>query len=98
METTKPLTQAQRILHYLQEGNTITTLEALNYFGCFRLASRISELRSEGHPIVTDMITTPTTKKQVARYRLAGRPVQLKTELVADKTELIEVPTKTQTP
>ena len=47
------MSQSERILYFLSEGNTITPLEALRTFNCFRLASRIAELRSEGYDIVT---------------------------------------------
>lgn len=51
------------------EGHRITSLEALNLFGCMRLASRISDIRRD-HPevnIKVDMIET-ATKKKVAQY------------------------------
>lgn len=84
MKTTdqvKKLTQAEQILNYMKTGHTITTLEALHFFSCFRLASRISELRSEGHPIVTDMIKTQNSGKMVARYRLANVNAQTSIEM-----------------
>jgi len=43
--------QNQTILAHLKEGKTITPIQALNAYGCFRLASRIHELRTEGHNI-----------------------------------------------
>ena len=45
--------QNKQILEYLKIGNKITSLEALNTFGCFRLSSRIFDLRQKGHNIVT---------------------------------------------
>ena len=45
----------------------LTSLKALNMFGCFRLASRISELKRTGEPIEMDMITTMSGKR-VAEY------------------------------
>lgn len=47
-------TQNAQILHYLKQGKTISPLEALNMFGCFRLAGRIFELREDGWPIHCD--------------------------------------------
>jgi len=44
-------TQAQVILDHLNNGGSLTALDALNQFGCFRLAARIHELRREGHQI-----------------------------------------------
>lgn len=38
--------QNQLILEHMQQGNRITAIDALNKFGCFRLASRISDLNS----------------------------------------------------
>lgn len=38
-------TQTQKILEYMKRGYRITALEALDLFGCFRLASRISEIK-----------------------------------------------------
>lgn len=63
------VSQNKRIFAYLMEGHRITSLEALNLFGCMRLASRISDIRRD-HPevnIKVDMIKT-TTKKKVAQY------------------------------
>jgi len=48
--------QSSEILAYLKGGNTITPLEALNKFGCLRLAARISDLK-KGHPISGRMVT-----------------------------------------
>lgn len=36
------------IARYLEEGGSLTPLEALDLFGCFRLAARIGELRGQG--------------------------------------------------
>ena len=60
--------QKKSILDWLSEGNTITSLQALNMFGCLRLASRISDLRSEGFPIAKEMIEV--NGKRVAQYWL----------------------------
>ena len=46
--------QNKQILDYLEIGNKITSLEALNNFGCFRLSSRIFDLRQKGHNIITE--------------------------------------------
>jgi hypothetical protein len=60
--------QSQKILSYLQSGKSITPITALNKFGCFRLAARISDLRKEGHTIHTDSITK--NKKTFASYKM----------------------------
>ena len=43
----------EKILKYLQKGKSITPMEALEKFGCFRLSARIWELKKEGHDIET---------------------------------------------
>ena len=52
-EHSKP-TQNTRILEYLKEFGSITQLEALRDIGVMRLASRISDLRSQGYKIVSN--------------------------------------------
>jgi hypothetical protein len=54
---------------WLLNGYSLTQLEALNQFGCFRLAARISDLRDKGLNVVTDMVTLENGKR-VARYFL----------------------------
>jgi len=54
---------------WLLNGYSITQLEALNQFGCFRLAARISDLRDQSLNVVTDMVTLENGKR-VARYFL----------------------------
>ena len=49
-------TQNERILKFLKSGKTITPLQALRMFGCFRLAGRIFELKKAGHKIMPEMI------------------------------------------
>ena len=53
---------------WLKQGNTITPIEALHKFGCFRLAARIADLRSEGLKIVTSYIDH--NGKRYACYKL----------------------------
>ena len=45
--------QNASILAHLHTGKTISPIEALIDFRCFRLAARISELRKAGHNIQT---------------------------------------------
>lgn len=45
--------QNSMIRDALQKGRKISALEALSEFGCFRLASRIADLRKEGLRIIT---------------------------------------------
>lgn len=43
--------QNLQVLNYLKTGKILTPVEALNMFGCFRLAARIYELKDNGWPI-----------------------------------------------
>lgn len=69
-------TQREKILAHLKSGKTITAMEALNQFGCFRLAARIKELKDKGHCIVTRMILTKHSKKRVAEYKLMENSIK----------------------
>ena len=60
--------QKDAILEYLSNGHTITPIEALNQFGCFRLADVIFRLKKDGYDIETAMIKDGD--KWYARYRL----------------------------
>lgn len=66
----KTESQNALIKGWLLNGKSITPLDALNMFGCFRLSARIANLRDEGLPIVTDMVTI--NDKRIARYYLAN--------------------------
>lgn len=61
-------TQLANIKKHLEEKKTITALEALNLYGCFRLSAHIFTLRNEGLNIVTNRITR--NGKWFAQYSL----------------------------
>ena len=60
-------TQQDFILDYLIAGNTLTGMEALNRFHVWRLASRISDIKKEGHDIRSETIRLPNGK-HVSKY------------------------------
>ena len=62
------MTQNQQIKSYLEKGKSITPIQALNKFGCFRLAARVNDLRKEGLNIATNIVTKDG--KTFASYRL----------------------------
>jgi len=64
----KTESQTALIKGWLLNGHSLTTLEALTMFGCFRLAARIENLRSAGLPILTEMVDV--NEKRVAKYYL----------------------------
>jgi hypothetical protein len=61
-------TQKEQIKKYLLSRKTITPIQALNKFGCCRLAAIIYKLKDEGLKIATEM--EYQGKKQFAKYRL----------------------------
>lgn len=54
--TNKRPTQCDKVLGYMRTFGSITQYQALMDLGVMRLASRISELRKEGHNILDKMI------------------------------------------
>lgn len=56
-------TQKAKILAYMLEGNTITPLEALKRWNCFRLGARIADLKDDGYEIQSKFVSTPSEKK-----------------------------------
>jgi hypothetical protein len=61
--------QKQRILEWLLTGCSLTPMQAYKYFGCMKLATRLSELKDEGWVIQDQWITT-NTGKRVKQYWL----------------------------
>jgi len=49
--------QTQLIRQHLEDGHAITAIMALNMFNCFRLSSRIFDLKQQGLDIITRKIT-----------------------------------------
>lgn len=60
--------QNDKVLNHLRKHGSITTLQALSRYGCFRLAARISNLREAGNHIKTVMVTK--AGKTFAKYTL----------------------------
>lgn len=66
-------TQNQRILEYIEEFGSITQLDALKDLGVMRLASRISDMKRMGIPIVSKVETVLNRfgeKTYIKRYSL----------------------------
>lgn len=72
MENSRP-TQCQRVLDYMEQHGGITQFEAMLELGVMRLASRISELKKEGHEIQSKIISVRNRYGEpcyVKEYRL----------------------------
>jgi Helix-turn-helix domain len=70
-------TQAERVLAHLQTGRRLTQFEALQELGILRLASRINDLKRDGHDISSKMVAVSNRFGEschVASYTLGARP------------------------
>ena len=63
------MSQEDAVMDYLLTGAELTPLEALQKFGCLRLAARIFDLRRQGVDIAER--TVRKGRKSWAAYRLA---------------------------
>lgn len=72
------VTQCQRILNYLRQFGSISTLEAFNDLGIARLASRIHDLKRMGYSITSEI---------VARKNRYGETVYFKVYRLAEKEQ-----------
>lgn len=66
--------QNEEILDHLRSGRSISPLEALEKYGCFRLGARIFSLKKMGHKIETNMVEK--NGKWFAEYRLEEQEEQ----------------------
>lgn len=77
--------QRAKIKAWLQSGNTITGMEALDMVDSWRLPARIDEIRKElkaeggKQKIITTMIKTPGKRKLIARYSIVEVEPQIAT-------------------
>lgn len=72
--------QTSLIRQALWDGRTLTAIDALNEFGCFRLAARVKDLRELGMDIETIWVNDTESGKRYARYVL-HRPVPSQAQL-----------------
>ena len=57
--------QARTVYEYLLQGNTLTTMEAIERFGMLRLPNRISELRNKYNIEIFQRTVRSKTKRGV---------------------------------
>jgi hypothetical protein len=64
--------QNKRIKEYLQNGGTLTPLDALYRFDCWSLSSRMSDLKKEGLKFKSELIeiTSGGRTKLVSKYSI----------------------------
>lgn len=66
------MNQDMLILNYLKQGNSITQMEAIQLFNCYRLSAAIYRLRNSGHEIETHKQQKAMSSGVFARYALKG--------------------------
>lgn len=65
--------QCDKIVEYMQNYGAITQLEAYLDIGCWRLASRICDLRNKGYAINRELVTVKNRYNEnvpIAKYSL----------------------------
>lgn len=70
------MSQKTRILQHLEEGRSLNRLDSWQELGVLEAPARISELRKDGHAIVTqlsDVTNRYGEKVKVATWRLERR-------------------------
>jgi len=72
--------QKSKIMKWLDDGNSITPIQALEMFGCFRLAAIIHSIKHqekeymEGRELITTMVTNKFGVKYVS-YKLKSKKI-----------------------
>jgi hypothetical protein len=67
------MTQATKVLAYLEKGNTLTAKQAASRFKIKNLRARISELREEGYTINNKPIVYRDTGAHGVAYELVQK-------------------------
>lgn len=62
------LTQCEKIIRHMQDFGSITSLTAMQEYGIMRLASRITDLRKMGFPIIAETETGKNRYGETTRY------------------------------
>ncbi|MDR2457834.1 MAG: helix-turn-helix domain-containing protein [Clostridiales Family XIII bacterium] len=69
------MTHCEQILMHIKKHGSITPLQALNLYGCYRLGARVYDLRRKGVKIRTNRVftvnrKTPNKNTYYAKYTL----------------------------
>lgn len=69
------MNQRDKILRHMRDYGSISQMEAVSFYGCYRLGARIHELKKQGVEISREMEHTRNRYGEpvsFARYRLEG--------------------------
>lgn len=64
------ITQCQRIIDYMRQFGSISTIEAFNDLGVTRLASRIHDLKGQGYSIISEIKTSKNRYGENTSYKV----------------------------
>ena len=64
------ITQCQRIIDYMRQFGSISTIEAFNDLGVARLASRIHDLKAQGYNIVSEIGTAKNRYNETVHFSI----------------------------
>jgi hypothetical protein len=65
------LSQTKKIKRHLLKGHSVTPIEALNKWGCFRLGARIYDLQRSPHYLnIESRMKLLRSGKRVSEYRM----------------------------
>tara|TARA_R100000963_G_C4567668_1_gene53855 strand:- start:37 stop:306 length:270 start_codon:yes stop_codon:yes gene_type:complete len=81
----KKKSQYELILADLIDGKSITPIDALEKYGCFRLAAVVYNLKEDGYDVNTDIVNNKLSGKKYARYSLNSDTKGRKKEYLTDK-------------
>lgn len=62
------MSDKDKVLEHLRAHKTITAWEAINEFGCLRLAARVADLRRDGYCIDTEIVRDRDRFGEVAKF------------------------------
>ncbi len=65
-------TQVSHVLSHLKQGRSITQVDAIRLFKCYRLSAIIKRLRNQGYEIVTYNERNNSGTGTHARYEFKG--------------------------
>ena len=62
--------QHNQVLDALLDGDSITPMDALDKYGCFRLAAVIYDIKKDGYKVKTTIVRNKLSGKRYAKYSL----------------------------
>lgn len=63
------MSQCDRIVQYIEDFGSITTMQAFADLGCTRLASRICDLRKRGYDIESEFVSDVNRYREPVSYK-----------------------------